>query len=84
MYGIDEFTDFREASNAFQIEGRSLALHLTKQAYHWNRGRRKIGVWGLLPEKFFKATPSRTSGNALFELGIKVAIIIDLCAQRKN
>ena len=32
----------------------------------------KDGVWGLPPEAFCMATPSRTSENALLEHGVKV------------
>ena len=39
---------------------------------------------GLPPEKFFSATPSRVLENAHVEEGIKVAVIIDLCAQKGN
>ena len=31
------------------------------------KGGRKMGVWGLALEKLFRATPSRTSENALLE-----------------
>ena len=43
-----------------------------------------MGVWGLAPEKFLRTTPSRTSENAILEHRVKVAIIIDLFAEKNN
>ena len=34
--------------------------------------------------KFLRITPPRTSENTLLEHGVKVAINIDLCAQKEN
>ena len=39
---------------------------------------------GLPLEKIFRTMLSRTSENTLLEHRVKVAIIIDLCAQKEN
>ena len=39
---------------------------------------------GLGPENFFRATPSRTSENALLEHGMEVVITIDIFSQSEN
>ena len=52
---------------------------------YYGRGMKKRWESGSLPpEKFFKTTSSRTSENTLIEHRVKVAIIVKLCAQRKN
>ena len=43
-----------------------------------------MGVWAFAPEKFLRATPSRTLENALLEHRLEVAIIIDFVPRRKT
>ena len=45
--------------------------------------QKKEGVWGLATGKCYRTAPS-TTGNAVLEHAIKVAIIIDHCAQKNN
>ena len=42
------------------------------------------GLGASPPEKLLRNTPSRTWENAILERRVKVAIIVDFCAQKEN
>ena len=66
IHGGDEFTDLPEVPSATENGGTQALYGISQHRTMVEEKRRRIGVWGLLPEKFFRATPSRPSKNSPF------------------
>ena len=74
IHGGDEITDLLEAPSA-TVNGGTQALYFISQHRTIVEEEKKGGgLGGLPPDKFFRATPSRTSENAPLEHGMKAAI----------
>ena len=56
---------------SLKMEARKPTIALHKEGLLLKRIRRKV-VWGVAPEKFFRATPSKPSEKARLEHGIKL------------
>ena len=85
IHSGDEFTDLSEAPCATKNEGTQAPYGISQhRTIVEEEGRRMGGSGDLPPETFFRATPSRTSENALLEHGMKDAITIHICSQREN
>ena len=85
IHGGDELTDLPETPSATEERGSQAPYGISQHRTIVEEEERRIELGlGLPPEKFFRATPSRTSENALLEHGMKNAITIDICSQSES
>ena len=83
-HGGDEFTYLLEAPSTTENGGTKHPYGISQHRTIVEEKGRMMGSGGLPPEKFFRATPSRTSENALLGHGMKAAIAIVICFQSEN
>ena len=76
---------YPEVSNASEDGGTQAHYCITQERAivkeYWEKDR---GSGGLHFERVFRSTSIGTPENALLEHGIRVAVIIDLCAHKEN
>ena len=58
--GGDELTHLPEAPSATENGGTQVPYGISQHKTIAEEEGRMMGAWGLAPEKFFRATPSRT------------------------